>query len=169
MNRGILIACVGNIFLGDDGFGFEVAKALSGVDMGSAVHIVDYGIRGFDLAYALLEPWQAVILVDAVARGGQAGTRYLLQPAETPSLKKDGKIDPHSMDPVRVLEMARSLGTVTAEIFIVGCEPSDFGDESEGRMGLSEPVAAAIPGTIHMLRDLVARLQEAPQPVGTGI
>jgi hydrogenase maturation protease len=161
MSDGILIACIGNIFLGDDGFGYEVAKALSGVDLGSAVYVVDYGIRGFDLAYALLEPRQAVILVDAVAHGGAAGTQYLMQPAETASIGEGNHIDPHSMDPVRVLETARSLGKVSAEVFIVGCEPSDFGDELEGRMGLSEPVAAAIPGTIHLLRDLVARLQES--------
>jgi hydrogenase maturation protease len=163
MNDGILIACIGNIFLGDDGFGYEVAKALSGVDLGSSVSVVDYGIRGFDLAYALLEPWQAVILVDVVARGGAAGTQYLLQPADTASLGEGqvNNIDPHSMDPVRVLATARSLGKVSAEVFIVGCEPSDFGDELEGRMGLSEPVAAAIPETIKLLRDLVARLQES--------
>jgi len=169
MNDRILIACIGNIFLGDDGFGFEVAKALSGVDLGRAVYVVDYGIRSFDLAYALLEPWQAVILVDVVARGGVAGTQYLLQPAETALLGVGKSIDPHSMDPVRALEMARSLGKVTAEVFIVGCEPSDFGDDLEGRMGLSEPVAAAIPGTIHLLRDLVAQLQESDVPTSVAV
>lgn len=156
MNQHILVACIGNIFLGDDGFGVEVARALTTADLPEEVVVVDYGIRGLDLAYALLDAWHAVILVDAVKRGQEPGSIYVLQPAESAS--ESAGIDPHSMDPVRVLATARSMGAVSAEIYIVGCEPGDCGDELEGRMGLSDVVAAAIPPAVQVIRRLVDRL-----------
>jgi hydrogenase maturation protease len=160
MSQRILIACIGNIFLGDDGFGVEAARALARVELGANVQLVDFGIRGLDVAYALLEPWQAVILVDAVSRGEQPGTVYLLQPAVKSGYSGEVGLDPHTMDPARVLAMARSLGEVTAAIYIVGCEPLDFGDELEGRMGLSAPVEAAIPEVMRTVQDLLHRLTQ---------
>jgi hydrogenase maturation protease len=158
MSERILIACIGNVFLGDDGFGVEVARALAATQLPSDVKVVDYGIRGLDLAYTLLDPWQAVVIVDAVARGGTPGTLCRLQPTDTNS--EDAALDPHSMDPVRVLNTARMLGEVQAEIYIVGCEPHDFGDELEGRMGLSAAVQAAIPEAARMTSELVTNLKE---------
>jgi hydrogenase maturation protease len=156
MSCRVLVACIGNIFLGDDGFGFEVAQALAGFALPAGVEVVDYGIRGLDLAYALLRPWAAVILVDALVRGGAPGTLYLLQPAETQRPEARSGLDPHAMDPVQVLETARSLGEVHADIYIVGCEPLDFGDDLEGRMGLSPPVAAAVPEAARMVFEVAA-------------
>jgi hydrogenase maturation protease len=72
-------------------------------------------------------------------------------------MREDTALDPHSMDPVHLLAMARSLGEITAEIFIVGCEPLDFGDELEGRIGLSEPVSAAVPEAARAVLDLIHR------------
>ena len=80
MSAKILIACVGNIFLGDDGFGVEVALSLSKRQLPESVSVKDFGIRGFDLAYALLDPWDLVILVDALSRGEAAGTLYVMEP-----------------------------------------------------------------------------------------
>lgn len=160
MTQRILIACLGNIFLGDDGFGVEAARALAAAAPGDDVKLEDYGIRGLDLAYALLEPWHSVVLVDVVTRGEEPGTLYLLQPSEADLSSNEIGLDPHSMDPVRVLAMAKSLGEVSAEVYIVGCEPLDFGDELEGRMGLSPQVEAAIPEAVRMVVDLVARLRE---------
>ena len=151
-----LVAGIGNIFLGDDGFGCAVVRELAQRDMPTQTKVVDYGIRGLDLAYALLEPYETVILVDAIARGGSPGTVYLLQPVE-PKAKEETALDPHSMDPVHLLAMARSLGEITAEIFIVGCEPLDFGNELEGRMELSEPVALAVPEAARAVLDLIRR------------
>ena len=76
----VLIACVGNIFLGDDGFGVEVARSLSMRQLPEGVSVKDYGIRGFDLAYALLDRWDLVIIVDALPRGEAAGTLYVIEP-----------------------------------------------------------------------------------------
>lgn len=160
----VLVACIGNMFLGDDGFGFEVAQALAGCSLPPGVKVVDYGIRGLDLAYALLRPWTAVIIVDAIARGGAPGTLYLLQPSDVETPPPGAGLDPHAMDPVRVLATARSLAEVGAAIYIVGCEPQDFGDDAEGRMGLSPSVAAAIPEAAKMVLELAEKLTKRAVP-----
>jgi hydrogenase maturation protease len=159
MTAKILIACVGNIFLGDDGFGPEVALSLSRRQLPENVSVKDFGIRGFDLAYALLDPWDAVILVDAMPRDEAAGTLYVVEPdlAGSGDLT-DTAINPHGMDPVRVLNLAASQGTISAQVLIVGCQPHDFGDELEGRMGLSSPVQAAVEEASSMILDLAARI-----------
>jgi hydrogenase maturation protease len=165
-----LVACIGNIFLGDDAFGCEVARVLPGMNISARVKVVDYGIRGFDLAYALLEPYETIILVDAIARGSRPGTVSILQPADrSTTADNQPALDPHSMHPESVLALARSLGEIKAEIYIVGCEPSNFGEELQGRMGLSEAVAAAVPEAARTVVELINRIhqQEAPAAVTT--
>jgi hydrogenase maturation protease len=160
MSAKILVACVGNIFLGDDGFGVEVARALSTRQLPENVTVKDFGIRGFDLAYALLDPWDTVILVDALARGEAPGTLYVLEPDLSASV--DPTINPHGMDPVRVLSMAGSMGTISAKVLVVGCEPQDFGDPFEGRMGLSAPVQAVVEEAARVVMQQVAVRQSVP-------
>jgi hydrogenase maturation protease len=154
-----LIACIGNIFLGDDGFGSEVASVLRAHALPVGVKLMDYGIRGFDLAYALLEPYEAVIFVDVVKRGGATGRIYVLQPADD-ARNEPATPDPHTMDPIHLMSMARSLGEISADIYIVGCEPGDFGDEFDGRMGLSEAVSKAVPQAVQTVMDVVARIRK---------
>ena len=148
----ILVAGVGNIVLGDDGFGVEVAQSLSKRQMPETVTVKDFGIRGFDLAYALLDPWDGVIIVDALPRGEAPGTLYVIEPDRSGAGEAD--INPHSMDPVRVLNLAASMGTISARVLVVGCEPNDFGDELEGRMGLSSPVQAAVEEACHTVVEM---------------
>jgi hydrogenase maturation protease len=148
----ILIACVGNIFLGDDGFGVEVAGALSKKRLPEGVSVRDFGIRSFDLTYALLDPWDAIIIVDALRHGQAPGTLYVLEPdAAAANIEPN----PHGMDPVQVLNLAAWLGPISAKVLVVGCEPQDFGDELEGRMGLSAPVEAVVEEACHMTVELV--------------
>ncbi len=158
----ILVACVGNIFLGDDGFGVEVARSLACRTLSPDVFVKDYGIRGFDLAYALLEPWDAVILVDALPRNDAPGTLYIVEP----DLSRMGdpaapgmEMNPHGMDPVRVLNLALTMGPILGPVFVVGCQPNDFGDELDGRMGLSERVLAAVEEASNMVEELVAKIR----------
>jgi hydrogenase maturation protease len=161
MKPSILIAGVGNIFLGDDAFGVETAHALTLRQLPDGVKVVDYGIRGFDLAYALLDSWDAVILVDALPRGGSPGTLYMLEPdlsAMKDSQSAGIEMNPHGMDPLHVLQLAFSMGEVNAKVYVVGCEPEDFGDELEGRMGLSATVQASIEQAVAMVEDLVGRI-----------
>jgi hydrogenase maturation protease len=162
MSAKILIACVGNIFLGDDGFGVEVALALAKRHLPENVSVKDFGIRGFDLAYALLDPWSLVIIVDALSRGDAAGTLYVIEPdlkALGHSVSADTAINPHGMDPVRVLNLAASIATISARVLVLGCEPHDFGDEFEGRMSLSPPVQAAVEEACNMALDLAVTNQ----------
>jgi hydrogenase maturation protease len=168
MSVRILIAGVGNIFLGDDAFGVEVFRAIAARPLPEGASVIDYGIRGFDLAYALLDPsegtppWDAVILLDALARGEAPGTLYSLEvdlsTIRSPDSEAKG-LNPHGMDPVQVLQLALSMGTISTRIYIIGCEPEDFGDELEGRMGLSVAVQSSVEPAVKMVHDLVGRIR----------
>jgi len=164
MSASILIAGVGNIFLGDDAFGVETARALAMRNLPEGVAVVDYGIRGFDLAYALLEPWDAVILIDTLSRGNDPGTLYIMEPdlsRFTNAQSAEVMMNPHGMDPLHVLHLALSIGEVRARVYLVGCEPEDFGDELEGRMGLSETVRSSVGEAVGMVEGLVGRILTA--------
>lgn len=151
----ILIACIGNIFLGDDGFGSAVAARLAERSLPEDVQVKDFGIRGIDLTYALLDPYELVILADACARGGEPGTIYVIEPdrAEPPA---GPHLDAHDLNPVAVLRAVRSMGGAIGRILIVGCEPEDLGSDEDGRMGLSDAVAGAIDQAIQKIEELVS-------------
>ena len=155
--RTVLIAGVGNIFLGDDAFGVEVARRLAERALPGGVRVSDFGIRGFDLAYALGSGDDAVILVDVTRRGESPGTLYALE------LDSDGTtpgvLETHGMDPANVIRLAAAFGERPRRIFLVGCEPSEIGLDAEGRIGLSAPVESAIDGAIDMVESLVGRIQ----------
>lgn len=169
--RRILIAGIGNIFLGDDGFGVEVVKRLVSRSYPQEVQISDLGIRGVELAYTLLDGYETLILVDATPRGGKPGTLYLIEPDLSASTPQQGAeagrvaLDAHSMDSVKVLAFARTLGANPRQVLLVGCEPSPFEAEeaySEMHMGLSTPVLAAVDEAVKMLEALIEKLLNAP-------
>lgn len=175
----ILIACIGNIFFGDDGFGVEVAQRLLNRETKQYpenVQVIDFGIRGMDLAYTLLDDdYDTLVLVDAVPRGGPPGTLYLIEPdlanLGTEQAPATGKVmlDAHTMDPVKVLTFARTLGARPIRTLLVGCEPvpiDEAGDEMQ--MGLSEPVQDAIDEAVKMIDSLVAELLPAEQNQSPG-
>ncbi|MBA3542374.1 MAG: hydrogenase maturation protease [Deltaproteobacteria bacterium] len=153
----ILVAGIGNIFLGDDGFGVEVAQRMARRPQPEGVRVRDLGIRGFDLSFALQDGWDAVVIVDAAQRGEAPGTLYVLEPQ--PGTGQAPTIDLHGMDPARVLAMTRALGDAT-RVMIVACEPATFGDleHDDPAMALSEPVAAAIEPAIALIGTVIARL-----------
>ena len=156
MSRRILVAGVGNVFLGDDGFGVEVVGRLSGRRLPEGVEVVDFGIRGMDLAYALYEDYDLVVFVDATPRGGEPGTVYLIEP----EIEEDGMVslDTHGMDPVKVIRLARALGARPARTLVVGCEPQVIpgGEEYDDiLMDLSEPVRAAVEEAAKLVESLV--------------
>ena len=159
--RPILVAGIGNIFLGDDAFGSEVARQLQWRPWPMDVRVEDFGIRGYDLAYALMDGADAV-LIDAVPRGHPPGTVYLIEPDlnNLPAAAPDG----HSMNPVAVLQLVRSLGGTTGRLFLVGCEPGVLESE-DGQMGLSAPVQAALPEAILLVENVVADLIYNKHPV----
>ncbi|HZR15946.1 MAG TPA: hydrogenase maturation protease [Verrucomicrobiae bacterium] len=157
MNR-ILIAGIGNVFFGDDAFGVEVAQALLKRDLPPGVEVRDFGIRSYDLAFALTDNYDAIILIDAAARGQQPGTVFLIEPDLAELRELDRTIpDAHSLDLVRVLQMAESFGGIRTAPFLVGCEPSLL-ESSDGELGLSDPVRAAVPKAVAMIEALVTNL-----------
>ena len=156
----ILIAGIGNIFLGDDAFGVEVAQRLARRRLPDGVRVVDFGIRGLDLAYALLDDREAVILVDAVARGGQPGTLYVVEPVleEAGDAAQPGMIEPHALTPDKVLRLARSQGANVKNVLVVGCEPGPLPVADDLQMEMSEPVRAALDEAVRLIESLVGGL-----------
>jgi hydrogenase maturation protease len=157
----ILIAGVGNIFLGDDAFGVEVAQRLARRPLPDEVRVVDFGIRGLDLAYALLDGYEAVILVDATPRGGPPGTLYVLEPAQGGEAEPaDGGplVQTHGMDPVKVLRLAAAMGGRVERLLLVGCEPTSSGEAEDVWLEMSEPVRAAVDEAVGLVESLAARL-----------
>jgi hydrogenase maturation protease len=164
-NPRILIAGIGNIFFGDDAFGSEVARRLAGRHLPDGVRVVDFGIRGFDLTYALLDGYDATILVDATPRGGAPGTLYVIEPdagASHAPEDADLLIQTHGMDPVKVLRLAAALGGQTMRVLLVGCEPETLGMDEDPAMGLSASVEAAVDAAIPLIDSLVSRLLVEP-------
>lgn len=167
VEKKILVAGIGNIFLGDDGFGVEVANRLLRRTFPSGVRIGDFGIRGFDLAYALMEGYQTTILIDACpGEHTTAGTLFVIEPdlrGLDSSEASDSFVEPHAMNPVNVLRMAAGMGAQLGRVLLVGCVPATLGPE-EGLMGLSEPVSAAVEEAVGLVESLVSRLLDGEWP-----
>jgi hydrogenase maturation protease len=157
----ILVAGIGNIFLGDDGFGVEVARRLAERALPDNVRVVDFGIRGMDLVYALLEDYDALIFVDAAPRGEPPGTLYLIEPR----IEQDGEVtlDTHGMDPVKVIKLARALGARPTRTYLVACEPAVLGseDDEDVLVELSPPVRGAVDEAVKMVESLVRDMSGA--------
>lgn len=154
----VLVAGIGNIFLGDDGFGCEVLRQLQQRSWPAEVRVEDFGIRGFDLAFALLDGHETTILIDAVPRGGAPGTLYQIapDPNEVDEMQAgEAMVETHGMNPMKVLAMAKSMGGKINKILIVGCEPSPL-TSPEGEMGLSPSVTAAIPAAVRMVESILS-------------
>ncbi len=166
MNRRVLVAGIGNIFLRDDGFGVEVAQRLQARVMPHGVHLEDFGIRGLHLALELLEGYDALVLVDAVPMDEVPGTVLLLEPefAGSPEGARDdgAGFEAHSMNPTVVFDMLAGLGGHVDRIFIVGCQPLRV---DEG-IGLSAPVAGAVDRAAEAVVELLAELCTPAYPNG---
>ena len=151
-----LVAGIGNIFLGDDGFGVETVRRLAAEPLPEHVETADIGVRGVHLAYQLLDGYDLVVLVDATARGGEPGTLYLIETGEPGAVEPEGALlDGHRMSPDPVLALLGTLcagtgGTAPGRMLVVGCEPATV----EEGMGLSEPVAGAVPEAVRLILSL---------------
>jgi hydrogenase maturation protease len=152
----ILVAGIGNIFLGDDAFGVEVVNELARRRLPDGVVVRDFGIRSYDLAYAMMDGYDATILVDATPRAQAPGTLYLIEPDLTGlDQLEDEAVNAHSMNPVRVMQMLRAFGSHPGRLYLAGCEPGVLETED---IGLSEPVRAVIPQAVEMIESLIDEL-----------
>jgi hydrogenase maturation protease len=161
----VLVAGIGNIFLGDDAFGVEVVKRFANHGLPKAVRVVDFGIRGLDLTYALVGGPDVTVLVDACPRGGTPGDLYVVEPdSESLDGATDAAIDAHGMNPMNVIRAAKRMGGPLKKILLLGCEPQTFGPE-EGQIGLSEPVELAVERAIPLLESIVKRALKGEWPL----
>jgi hydrogenase maturation protease len=154
----VLVAGIGNIFLGDDGFGVEVANRMAPLPQPDGVVVADFGIRGVHLAYELLGGYDALVLIDAVPIGEPPGTLAVIEPEIAELIAGDDDIAPamdaHSMNPAVVLGMLAGLGGEVGRVVIVGCQPEVI----EEGIGLSAPVTAAIDRAITAVTEVVIEL-----------
>jgi hydrogenase maturation protease len=165
MSPPVRIVGIGNVFLGDDGFGVEVARRLATQPLPAGARVADFGIRGLHLAFELLEhPEETTILVDTTPRGGAAGTVYLIEPDldQLADLAGPGAMPPvadaHGMTPEAVFSLLRSLGGTPGRVLIVGCEPL----RCEEEMGLSPPVERAVGEAVALIHELLGRELHTP-------
>jgi hydrogenase maturation protease len=130
------------------------------------VRVIDFGIRGFDLAYALQDGYETTILVDACPRGEAAGTLYVIEPDLTAVDSPDAReaaVEAHAMNPVSVLRMAKAMNIEVKNLLLVGCEPETLGGE-EGKMGLSAAVEAAVDNAVKLVETLIRRILNGDKP-----
>jgi len=160
MSARVLVAGIGNIFFGDDGFGVEVANRLTGQTVAPGVRVADFGIQGLHLAYELLEGYDVLVLVDAVPMGEAPGTLAVIEPDLSVFASGDGDpqqsvVDAHSMNPSVVLATLASLGGRVERVVVVGCEPGT----TEG-IGLSDAVSAAVDPAVDLCHRVLEDLSQ---------
>jgi hydrogenase maturation protease len=161
----ILVACIGNIFLGDDAFGCEVARRLNARTLPAAARVIDFGIRSYDLAFALMDGYEVTILVDATPRGHEPGTLYTIEPDLMALDNAQATLgEAHGLNPMKVLSLVRAMGCELKRILLVGCEPATLESE-DGQMALSAPVAAAADEAVNLIESLVTELLKDQQPL----
>jgi hydrogenase maturation protease len=156
----VLIAGVGNVLYGDDAFGCEVASRLAKHALPKNVRVVDFGIRGFDLVTALLDPYDLVIIVDTLSQGGQPGAlrvfdslRDLIVDSAPPNFRAGW----HALDPATALAMSRALGGGPGRVILVGCEQDRSDEPAAPHMGMSDSVLAAVDRAVPLILSLVAQ------------
>jgi hydrogenase maturation protease len=157
--RQILVAGIGNAFLGDDGFGGQVAARLEKLDLPEGVSVFDFCTGGLDLAYEVMRGYDALLLVDVSRQGEAPGTLYVMEPdpEDVEGGIEDGAvIDPHAMDPQTVLRFVKSVGGWPGKVVVIACEPSSVG---EMRWGLSEPVEGALDRAVELVLKTVEELR----------
>lgn len=158
LKKQVLVACLGNLWLRDDGFGAEVAKRLEDRQLPEGAKVFDFGTGGLNLAYEAMRGYDALVLVDASRQGHEPGTLYVMEvePDSVGGAIEDGEVlDPHAMDPQTVLRFVKATGGWPGKVVVIGCEPAEVDDVG---IGLSEPVTAALAGAVTLVEETVAEL-----------
>lgn len=157
----VLIAGVGNVLRGDDGFGVALAQhLLQSNSFPPHVTVVEFGIAGVRLVQELLSGYDALIVLDSVDRNTRAGTVHVLEPtvpqiADLPlEQRRDFLSDMHYTNPARALILAKALGILPPRVLIVGCQPETC---DELRLTLSPVVEAALPAAAIELERVIAQ------------
>lgn len=158
----ILVAGIGNIFLGDDGFGVTVAQALANKSQPHGVDVIDFGIRGVDLTFKLMDGYDAAILIDTAQRGGPPGSLYVIEPAEAERVEPQTILsNAHAVHPANALALVKAMGGKLSALRLVACEPKSISeDEPDLTVGLSPEVAAAVSPAMDLVEEILSELRE---------
>jgi hydrogenase maturation protease len=161
----ILVAGIGNVFLGDDGFGVALADRLARRTQPAGVEIADFGIRGIDLAFAMQDGYDVVVLLDATPRGEPPGTLYVIEVEDDEDDSGEVALDTHGMDPVKVISLVRAFGGSPPRTFVVGCEPATrlTSQDEEIVAQLSEPVLASLDPAVKLVESLLSQIRTETQ------
>ncbi len=166
MEKQILVAGIGNAWLGDDGFGGAVVKLLEERQLPAGVTVADFGTGGLDLAYEVMRGYDGLVLVDVSRQGGEPGTLYVMEPVEEDIAAgiEDGEmLDPHGMDPQTVLRFVRAVGGWPGKVVVIACEPEQV---EELGIGLSAGVSGAVAAAADLVASTVEELRADPAPAG---
>lgn len=166
MEKQILVAGIGNAWLGDDGFGGAVVKLLEERELPAGVTVADFGTGGLDLAYEVMRGYDGLVLVDVSRQGGDPGTLYVMEPDEEDIAAgiEDGEmLDPHGMDPQTVLRFVRAVGGWPGKVVVIACEPEQV---EEMGIGLSAGVSGAVAAAADLVASTVEELRADPAPAG---
>jgi hydrogenase maturation protease len=155
-----LIAGFGNVLRGDDGFGVEVVRRLGELKLSPGVDVMEVGTAGIRLAQELLTPYDRLVIVDAMTRGGSPGTVYV---TAVESIESATDVDLHLAVPARALSVAKALGALPREVFIVGCEPAEV---DELTTALTPEVQAAVDIALGHIRRLLDAIRDPREPAG---
>jgi hydrogenase maturation protease len=157
--RKILVAGIGNAWMGDDGFGAEVVKRLGEVELPRGVAVMDFGTGGLNLAYEVMRGYDALLILDISEQGGTPGTLYVIE-ADVDSVEagiEDGDtLNPHGMDPKTMLRFVKSIGAWPGKVVVIACEPQTV---AEIGFQLSESVAGALEPAVKLVLDTIGELQ----------
>ena len=163
----ILIAGVGNLLRGDDGFGVAVAHALAEKYKSSDVRVFEAGIAGIALVQELMSGYDALIVADAIDRSEAPGTVYLIEP-ETPDIDSiepaalhNSLVDSHYAEPSKVLLLAKALGVLPERVLMIGCQPGGLDELGDN---LSRPVKAAVKIAVKRIESLIEELSGEEKP-----
>ena len=155
----ILVAGIGNTWMGDDGFGAAVVKRLEGRELPNGTVVFDFGTGGLDLAYEVMRGYDAMVLIDVSRQGGEPGTLYVMEALEeeVEAGIEDGQVlNPHAMDPQTVLRFVKTLGAWPGKVLVVACEPASLEEMS---VELSPEVERAVTGAVDLVGETIAELQ----------
>ncbi|MSU91251.1 hydrogenase maturation protease [Rhodobacteraceae bacterium 2CG4] len=163
----VLVAGVGNVLKGDDGFGVHAARAAADdARRPAGATVIDTGIGGIHLVQELMRGYDALVLFDACDRGASAGRLFLLAPdlpdvaGFTDRERRDFFADMHYATPVRALTLAREVGALPGLVRIVAAQIADadtFG------AGLAPEVAAAVAPAVTLAFEVISALA-GPEP-----
>jgi len=173
--RRVLIAGVGNLLRGDDGFGVEVARRLL-VDpprlVGATTTVIETGIGGMHLVQELMSGYDALIILDAVERAAAPGTLFLLEPERTDTAswsaetRRDFFADTHYAEPSHALALAGAIGVLPPRVLIVGCQVATVDDLLQGLTpAVARAVAAIVPRLPGIIADLLGETAHASPPM----